>query len=150
MSSSSYMLAAFLALIVSPFLFRGKMSPPLRVAFWVIVLLAFELFTWLAAENYALKEMLPFLMFALSLCFATMFLRRRFFEALATVVWGWIFFFGMLSLSYRGQEFRLLPLAAIALAFLPIFGLNPEKRESQFVLAVVWLVAWTLSFAGGI
>lgn len=152
MSSFAYMLSAFFALIVSPFLLRGKMSVPLRAAFWTMVLLAYELFTWLSAETYALEEMLPFLMFALSLCFAAMQLphRRRFFETLATVLWCWVYFFGMLSLSYRGEEFRLMPLGAIALSFLPIFGLNPGKRESQFVVAVVWLVAWMLSFAGGV
>ena len=150
MSSFFYMLSALFAMIPAPFLFQWKMSVPLRGALIAILLLGDELFTFLASSPaYPHYELLPFQMLSLTLCVSTLFLerRRRFFAALATGLWLWIDFFGMLSLSYRGTEFRALPLAILTLAFIPIFLMNPYRRESRFVLAVVWAAAWTLSFA---
>ncbi len=145
----SYMLSALFAIAFSPFLFRGKMSIPLRGAFLTMVLLLDELFVWFAfSAEYPYLETMPFRMLALSLCFSTFFLenRHRFFGVLSTALWLWIDFFGMLSLSYRGEDFRAQSLAAVAISLLPFF-FGYQKREMRFVQAVFWVFAWTFSFA---
>ena len=144
----SYTLAALLSIAVSPFLFRGKMPFPMRGAILFLVLFLFEIFVWLAfSKEYPHYEILPFRMFALCLCFSTLFLseRSRFFGVLATVLWLWVDFFGMLSLSYRGVEFRAIPLLFIAVSFLPFLEKSP-RREIRFLTAVLWAFAWTFSF----
>ncbi len=145
----SYTLSALLAIALSPFLFRGKMSIPLRGALLAMVLLLDELFVCFSFSlEYAYRETMPFRMLALSLCFSTLFLesRRRFFGMLSTALWLWIDFFGMLSLSYRGESFRLLSLVVVVLSLVP-FALESRKREARFVQAVFWAVAWMFSFA---
>ena len=145
----SYMLSALFAMAFSPFLFRRKMSIPLRGAFLAMVLLADEFFVWFAfSPLYPHREIQPFRMFALSLCFSTLFLenRARLFGVLSTILWLWIDFFGMLSLSYRGVDFRPLPLAIISLSLFPLL-LPFRSREMCFVQAVFWVFAWMFSFA---
>lgn len=149
MTSLAYMLAALFAMIPSPFLFKDPMRLPLRGAAIAIVLLVDELFVWLVSSpEYPHYELLPFQMLALMLCVSTLFLgrRRRLFASLATVLWMWIDFFGMLSLSYRGVPFQWLPFVVFLLAFLPIFFMHPYKKESRFFLAVIWAAAWMLSY----
>ncbi len=149
MSSFFYMISALFAMLPSPFLFKGKMSLPLRGALLCMVLLADELFVFLVfSPEFHRYDILPFRMFALALCFSTLFLsrKRRFFESLATILWIWIDFFGMLSLSYRGIDMNFWPFCLLTLAFLPIFKMHPYKRETRFLLAVIWMVAWMLFF----
>lgn len=149
MSSFFYMLSALFAMLPSPFLFKGKMPLPLRGAFLCMVLLADELFVFLVfSPEFPRYEILPFRLFALTLCVSTLFLsrRRRFFESLTTLLWVWIDFFGMLSQSYRGVDMNLWPFCLLAFAFLPIFKMHPYKRETRFLLAVIWVAAWTLFF----
>jgi len=149
MTSFAYMLAALFAMIPAPFLFKAPMRVPLRGAAIAIVLLVDEVFVWLVSSpEYPHYELLPFQMLALMLCVSTLFLgrRRRLYASLATVLWLWIDFFGMLSLSYRGVPFQWLPFAVLPLAFLPIFFMHPYKKESRFFLAVIWTAAWILSF----
>ncbi len=145
----AYMLSSLFAMALSPFLFRGKMSLPLRGAFLAMVLLADEFFVWLAfSAEYPHREILPFQMFALGLCFSTLFLenRPRLFGVLSTFLWLWIDFFGMLSLSYRGVDFRPLPLAVVGVSLVP-FLLPFRCREMRFVQTVFWVFAWMFSFA---
>ena len=150
MNSLLYMLAAIFAMLPAPFLFKGNVSLPLRSASIAIVLLADEIFVWLLTlKDFPPGEILPFRMLALTLCVATLFLgkRRRLFESFATGLWIWLEFFGMLSLSYRGVEFRLAPLLILLSAFLPIHLLHPYKRETRFLLAVIWTAAWIFSYS---
>ncbi len=145
----SYTLSAFFSIALSPLLFRGKMSISLRGAFLAMVLLLDELFVRLAfSMEYPYREMMPFRMFALSLCFSTLFLedRRRFWGALSTVLWLWVDFFGMLSLSYRGENFRLFSFAVVVLSLAPFFR-KSRTRAMRFVQAVFWAFAWMFSFA---
>lgn len=145
----SYMLSALFAMALSSFLFRGKMSLPLRGAFLAMVLLADEVFTWFAFPiEYPYFEIMPFRMLAFSLCFSTLFLenRWRFFGALSTCLWLWVDFFGMLSLSYRDVDFRALSLAVVALPLLTLV-LRSRRREMRLVQAVFWAFAWMFSFA---
>ncbi len=145
----SYMLSALFSVALSPFLFRGKKSIPLRGAFLAMVLLADEFFVWFAfSPVYPLREILPFQMFALGLCFSTLFLerRQRFFGVLSTCLWLWVDFFGMLSLSYRGEDFRPLSLAVVAVSLFPLF-LPSRSHEMRFIQAVFWTFAWMFSFA---
>ena len=149
MSSFSYMLAALFAMIPAPFLFRGKLPLELRGASIAMVLLAAEFFIYfVASPTYPQYEILPFRMLALTLCISSLFLemRRRLFGILASFLWMWIEFFGMLSLSYRGEEFHPATLIILASTFLPIYFLHPYKRESRFILAVLWVAAWIFSY----
>ncbi len=143
------MLSALFAMLPAPFLFKGELSVPLRGALMSMVLLLDAAFAYfVSSTDYPDFEILPFRMFALCLCFSTLFLgrRRRFFGILATVLWIWVEFFSALSLSYGGLSMPVVPFFILALAFFPLFLLNPYKKETRFLLAVVWVFAWTLFF----
>ena len=150
MTSFAYMLTALVAMLPAPFLFKTPMRVPFRAGMLVFFLLLDELFVFLVSSKaYPHYELLPFQMFALSLCVSTLFLakRRRLFASLAILLWIWIDFFGMLSLSYRGVDFQWMPFVILPLAFLPLFWMHPYKKETRFLLAVIWATAWTLSYA---
>lgn len=143
------MLSALFAMLPAPFLFKGELSVPLRGAAMAMAVLLDEAFAVLVSSpDYPDFEILPFRMFALCLCFSTLFLgrRRRFFGILATVLWVWVEFFSALSLSYGGLSMPIVPFFILAVAFLPLLLLNPYKKETRFLLAVIWVFAWTLFF----
>ena len=150
MTSFAYMLTALIAMLPAPFFFKTPMRVPFRAVLSGFCLLLDELFVCLlSSPAYPHYELLPFQMLALSLCISTLFLgkRRRLFASLATILWIWIDFFGMLSLSYRGVDFLWMPFVVLPLAFYPIFFMHPYKKETRFCLAVIWAAAWILSDA---
>lgn len=143
-----YMLSALFALLPASFLFRGKMPLPLRCAFFSLVLLADELFVFFAfSDDFPLYGILPFRMFAVTLCFSTLYLRgrERFFGILATLLWLWLDFFGMLPQTYRGWEAQPLALLVVALPIIPLAILPLERKEARFAVAVAWAFAWMFS-----
>ncbi len=150
MTSFAYMLTALFAMIPAPFVFKTPMRVPFRAVLLSSCLLFDEFLVYLVSSPvYPHYEYLPFQMLALTLCYSTLFLekKRRLFASLATVLWIWIDFFGELSLSYRGIDFLWIPFAVLPLAFFPIYLMNPYKKETRFLLAVIWATAWTLSYA---
>lgn len=143
-----YTLSALFALLPASFLFRGKMALPLRCAFFSLVLLADELFVYFAfSDGFPLYGILPFRMFAFTLCFSTLFLRKRerFFGILATILWLWVDFFGTLPMSYRGFEVHPFSLFAVALPILPLALLPLKRKEARFAVSVAWAFAWMFS-----
>ena len=96
--------------------------------------------------SYALGdvEFYPFRLFAISLCFSTISLRknRRRFIFLAQLFWLWIELFGNISLYYRGGEFAWTRLVAVGgLALCGTF-LSRISREMEFCLMVFWIAVW--------